>query len=952
MVLQPGNWSPFRVWTPLSLIAVFLLSACATQQSPTLPPSGNTEELLIVDCLLPGQVRQLGSKIAYLSPRRGEKTSAANCRIRGGEYVAFDRADAGTSLKIWMPQAEEGDAQAQTYVGEIFEKGLGVEPDFQVAALWYRRAAAQGYARAQINLGYLYESGLGVDQDLPEAMNLYRQASGIEDGTLEYVSTFEYARRETAQRDTLRLEEQVSALSDQLSKAEARYRSIQIQANADQIELDSLRLQTKTKREEITAFYLQDESKPPESAQALIEIEAVQKQLSSETQRGESLEMQLAASREEVDSLRTGLSADNQQMQQLKGELAKQLRVINSLQAELAGQQSSAETDREREALALIRNEARSTRQTLFELRNDGNEVSEEALNALADAEERELILTGSLLDLKQSVIELQSQKSHLETQYRDSINALQSELELSATEQTRVAGRLADTELSMQTVGAENQELRNRLKEQNAAVARREQEQLRLVAKLSGLELSQRSTEAEKQAAQATARVANAELALARFEQSRLVTRLVQAELNAQQNADSAARQLAILEKQLADQTSIVGYRQEQLNTLEQSVTQGRAGSQDKAAESVAQVVVAGLSIEVLDPPVLITRGPGEIPSQADGRVEMIGRVSPVDEVLAVSINGQRQDYNNSGVFDYQSVDIIDELNLVAIAKSGEKESVSFNITRDSAKPIVDQQPASTSTDNETHKNIDFGRFHAIIIGNNRYSDLSDLRTAETDARAIDKLLQEQYGFSTQLLINATKLDILSAFNTARETLTEEDNLIIYYAGHGQLDSDGARGYWLPVDATVNDTESWISNAIVTDYLDSITARQIMVVADSCFSGTLTKASIPRARDTIPSALRTKWLTLMAKRKVRTVLSSGGVKPVYDGIGKHSLFAQAFIQQLTSNQSVLEGHRLYADVLQEVQRSANELGVDQVPQYAAIKHAGHEVGEFLLVSR
>ena len=81
--------------------------------------------LLIVDCLLPGQVRKLGGQMTYLSPRRPVKTTAVDCEVRGGEYVAYDRANYATSLAVWMPQAEGGDPQAQVYVGEIFEKGLG-----------------------------------------------------------------------------------------------------------------------------------------------------------------------------------------------------------------------------------------------------------------------------------------------------------------------------------------------------------------------------------------------------------------------------------------------------------------------------------------------------------------------------------------------------------------------------------------------------------------------------------------------------------------------------------------------------------------------------------------------------------------------------------------------------------------------------------------------------------
>ena len=100
----------------------------------TLALARSADELLIVDCLLPGQIRKLGQRITYLTARQAIKTSAQDCEIRGGEYVAYDRANYATALKVWLPLAEGGDPQAQTYVGEIYEKGLGTSPDYAQAA--------------------------------------------------------------------------------------------------------------------------------------------------------------------------------------------------------------------------------------------------------------------------------------------------------------------------------------------------------------------------------------------------------------------------------------------------------------------------------------------------------------------------------------------------------------------------------------------------------------------------------------------------------------------------------------------------------------------------------------------------------------------------------------------------------------------------------------------------
>ena len=101
----------------LSLTAV-LLSACGSQDVKQQMPASGTpdiEDLNVVDCLLPGQVRSLGTT-KYLTPRRPVLTTAADCRIRGGEYVAYDRADYKTALAVWMPTAEAGDEIGRAHV--------------------------------------------------------------------------------------------------------------------------------------------------------------------------------------------------------------------------------------------------------------------------------------------------------------------------------------------------------------------------------------------------------------------------------------------------------------------------------------------------------------------------------------------------------------------------------------------------------------------------------------------------------------------------------------------------------------------------------------------------------------------------------------------------------------------------------------------------------------------
>lgn len=213
----------------LSLSIVFALSACnqPVKDDPSDHGAGTVEkldDLHVVDCLLPGQIRNLG-QTTYLTPRRPTRTTAADCRIRGGEYVAYDRADYKTALKVWLPSAEQGDADAQTNVGEIFERGLGGAPNYELALFWYQKAADQGHSRAQFNLGTLYEQGLGVEKDQLMAMNWYRKAWGIEEDSLIFQSAAQRAQDELRQKLLAESEakaQQIALLNRQIAELEAQ----------------------------------------------------------------------------------------------------------------------------------------------------------------------------------------------------------------------------------------------------------------------------------------------------------------------------------------------------------------------------------------------------------------------------------------------------------------------------------------------------------------------------------------------------------------------------------------------------------------------------------------------------------------------------------------------------------------------------------------------------------
>jgi hypothetical protein len=114
-----------------------------------------------------------------------------------------------------------------------------------------------------------------------------------------------------------------------------------------------------------------------------------------------------------------------------------------------------------------------------------------------------------------------------------------------------------------------------------------------------------------------------------------------------------------------------------------------------------------------------------------------------------------------------------------------------------------------------------------------------------------------------------------------------------------------------------------------------------------------LTRSALGQLRAGMSAESKGRWMQVMAKKRSRTVLTSGGEQPVLDGAGgKHSVFASAFIEVLRGNTDVLEGGRLFSEVAAKVRGVMKRLNFDQSPEYAPLKYAGHEGGDFFFVPR
>ncbi|HIJ83585.1 MAG TPA: caspase family protein, partial [Magnetococcales bacterium] len=194
-----------------------------------------------------------------------------------------------------------------------------------------------------------------------------------------------------------------------------------------------------------------------------------------------------------------------------------------------------------------------------------------------------------------------------------------------------------------------------------------------------------------------------------------------------------------------------------------------------------------------------------------------------------------------------------------------------------------------------------------AVLIGINGYpAPVPNLGTAINDVHAVgDKL--GSFGYQAIVLENSGFSDIIGTFKKLAEKIKPGQELIVYFAGHGYYREETATGYWIPGDVDVASSDKWISTRQISDFLGKIPASRIMVISDSCYSGSLTREYAFSAESdglSVPE---------ISKRRAVMMLSSGGEEPVMDGGGDgHSVFARNLLSSLGDGSKVRTGFDLF----------------------------------------
>jgi hypothetical protein len=311
---------------------------------------------------------------------------------------------------------------------------------------------------------------------------------------------------------------------------------------------------------------------------------------------------------------------------------------------------------------------------------------------------------------------------------------------------------------------------------------------------------------------------------------------------------------------------------------------------------------------------------------------IEIIGEVTDRSKIRFVSINTDIRMVNETGIFA-KSMTLIpgeNRIQLKAMDDHNNMKELYFTINYN--PPIITLADRITAN----------AKYYGLLIGVEEYNDpeIKDLDNPVRDARSLKKTLTTRYMFdegNVKVLENPPRSEIIIELDQLRKKVTEEDNLIIFYAGHGYWDEDGKLGYWLPSDATLASTADWFPNSSLVDYIQAIHSKHTLLITDACFAGSIFKArAVTLNKEVVYETIY--------ESPSRKAMTSGAMAEVPD----ESAFVKYLIERLNENQNTyLSSQELFSSFLDAVISNSRVL-----PQYGEIQDVGNEGGDFIFLKR
>jgi hypothetical protein len=282
-------------------------------------------------------------------------------------------------------------------------------------------------------------------------------------------------------------------------------------------------------------------------------------------------------------------------------------------------------------------------------------------------------------------------------------------------------------------------------------------------------------------------------------------------------------------------------------------------------------------------------------------------------------------------------------------VVKETTKTTTSAGSSTDTIKYRGSADPLKGLNVAEEKKALQVGSYFALLIGVDNYKgEWAKLDNAVRDAVALEELLKKKYKFDAfRTLFNeqATRANIIAELEYLIKNVKENDNVLIYYSGHGDFKQELNKGFWVPIDATTASTAQCISNNDIQTYLGGIKSKHTLLISDACFSGDLFRGKTMA----IPYEQSGKYYSKIYNLASRKAITSGGIEPVMDG-GKngHSIFAYYLLKSLSSNDNnMYDAGQLFESIKIPVVNNST-----QTPNFQPIRDTGDEGGQFIFIKK
>jgi len=222
-----------------------------------------------------------------------------------------------------------------------------------------------------------------------------------------------------------------------------------------------------------------------------------------------------------------------------------------------------------------------------------------------------------------------------------------------------------------------------------------------------------------------------------------------------------------------------------------------------------------------------------------------------------------------------------------------------------------------NNSVENKPEKKGIKRKDYALIFATNTYDNWNNLDNPIFDGKKINKELSKLYDFETELIENPTLEQITKKLmEYVEKEYNENDQIFIFFAGHGDFNETFKEGYLVAKDSKFKDKTgiTYYSYNRLSSNIDVIPCKHILITFDVCFGGTIDEFIAKKTRGTeelYKIVDNKEFIERCFQYKTRKYLASSKKGYVYDGIpNMHSPFSAYLIEALRTcggNDGVLE---------------------------------------------